>query len=72
MLYEVITKAGELLQSFFKEHGFDRVHVDEYGNVIGTIRGKRQGKKLLFDGHIDTVPVVNQEKWTHDPFAAVV
>ncbi len=49
--------------------GFDKVHIDKYGNVIGCIVGKQPGKKILFDGHIDTVPVPNREKWTQDPYA---
>ncbi len=65
-------RAGEILQAYFRENGFDQVKVDEYGNVIGTIIGSRKGKKILFDGHIDTVPVVNREKWTFDPFAATI
>ena len=34
-----------------------RQHVDRYGNVIGCIKGSRPGPRILFDGHIDTVPV---------------
>ena len=49
--------------------GFDKVHIDKYGNVIGCIVGKQPGKRILFDGHIDTVPVPNKEKWTQDPYA---
>lgn len=60
------------LQAYYKANGFDSVHVDDYGNVIACIRGKRPGPKLLFDGHIDTVPVPDPSKWTHDPFAAEI
>lgn len=61
-----------LLKSYFESNGFDKVHVDDYGNIIGTIIGKFKGPKILFDGHMDTVPVVNAEKWTHDPFGAEI
>lgn len=40
-----------------KEVGYDTVHIDKYGNVIGSIKGKYEGPKVLMDGHIDTVPV---------------
>lgn len=59
--------AGKL-QEYLKCSGFDEVIVDSYGNVIGRIIGKRPGKKVLFDGHIDTVPVANPAAWHHDPF----
>lgn len=58
------------LKAFFEENQFDEVVMDDYGNIIGKIQGNRPGKKLLFDGHIDTVPVVNQEYWTQDPYGA--
>ena len=40
--------------------------------MIGHIKGKNSGSKVLFDGHIDTVPVGNLKDWKHDPFHAVV
>ncbi len=63
--------AGVLEQNM-KRMGFDSVTMDRYGNVIGCIKGKRPGKKLLFDGHIDTVPVSDPAEWQYPPFAAEV
>lgn len=56
------------LEQYMRGHGFDDVQADSYGNVIGRIVGKRPGKKVLFDGHIDTVPVANPVAWQHNPF----
>ena len=50
--------------------GYDEVIVDKYGSVVGTINGNRPGPTVLFDGHIDTVPAENAEKWTYPPFEA--
>lgn len=52
--------------------GYDDIHVDKYGSIIGVIKGKRPGKKILFDGHIDTVPVPDPGKWTQDPFGGEI
>lgn len=60
------------IQEALKAKGFDEVRVDRYGNVIGCIKGKRPGKKILFDGHIDTVPVSNEREWKYPPFAAEI
>lgn len=49
---------------------FDEVIIDQLGNCIGIIRGRRPGKTILFDGHMDTVGVTSPEQWQHDPFAA--
>ncbi|MDO4620996.1 MAG: YgeY family selenium metabolism-linked hydrolase [Lachnospiraceae bacterium] len=62
----------KLLSEYMKENGFDEVYTDRYGNVIGRIFGNRPGPTLLFDGHIDTVPVNSPERWTHDPFGAEI
>ncbi|MGM0396795.1 MAG: YgeY family selenium metabolism-linked hydrolase [Bacillota bacterium] len=60
------------LQETFNEMGFDDVFIDKYGNIIGHIKGKKQGKKLLFDGHMDTVPVTNPDQWNYPPFGAEI
>lgn len=60
------------MQAFFKAQGFDEVITDCYGNTIGVIKGNRPGKKLLFDGHMDTVPVSDPTVWSHDPFGGEI
>jgi putative selenium metabolism hydrolase len=54
------------------KNGFDEVFVDRYGSITGLIKGKNPGPKVLYDGHIDTVPVPNPEQWTRQPFGAEV
>lgn len=61
-------EVAEYVQKLCLEVGYDTVHIDKYGNVIGSVKGKYEGPKVLMDGHIDTVPV-DEEKWTKKPFA---
>ncbi|MBC2857178.1 YgeY family selenium metabolism-linked hydrolase [Cetobacterium sp. 2A] len=61
-------KVIEMMKLWFEKLEFDGYTVDKYGNIIGYIKGNKPGKKILFDGHVDTVPVPNAEKWTQDPF----
>lgn len=65
-------KVADILKLFYEANAFDDVTIDKYGNIIGCIKGKRPGKKLLFDGHMDTVPVEDESKWTHNPFEAEI
>ncbi|WP_058484978.1 YgeY family selenium metabolism-linked hydrolase [Defluviitalea phaphyphila] len=58
----------DILKSFMIKKGFDEIIIDDYGSIIGKISGKLPGKKILFDGHVDTVPVEEENKWEHDPF----
>lgn len=60
------------LEENMKNIGFDEVIIDKYGSIIGKIKGKLPGNKVLFDAHIDTVPVENIENWKHDPFGAEI
>lgn len=65
-------KVVEVIKRAFDKLGFDESFVDEYGNVIGKIKGKKPGKKILFDGHIDTVPVPDESKWEFGPFEGTI
>jgi acetylornithine deacetylase len=40
--------------------------------LVAHFQGAGRGRRLLFNGHIDTVDVTPVERWRHDPFAAVV
>ncbi len=63
-------KAVLALKDYMALHGFHDIHVDEYGSIVGCLKGKRPGPRILFDGHLDTVPVPNPEAWKSAPFAA--
>ncbi len=59
---------AKVLQQAFGALGYDDCSVDRYGNVVGVIRGKRPGKRILLDGHLDTVPVPDWGLWKYEPF----
>ncbi len=61
-------EVATLLKQAFSELGYDEIFTDEYGNIIGCIRGKQPGKRILLDAHIDTVPVADMGKWQQQPF----
>ena len=63
-------EVASVLADEMRALGYDEVVVDRYGSVIGTIEGNRPGPTVLFDGHIDTVPAENAEKWAYPPFEA--
>lgn len=43
---------------------------DNTYNVIASLKGGRPGRKLLFTGHMDTVPA--GDGWEYDPFSATI
>ena len=40
-----------------KQLGYTEVVIDEFGSVIGKIQGQYDRPAILFDGHMDTVPI---------------
>ena len=61
-----------VLADYFSNQGIRDLVTDEYGSLIATIRGDRDGPVLLFDGHVDTVPVEDPTIWTYPPYEGVV
>jgi putative selenium metabolism hydrolase len=61
--------AAEVIDEM-RSMGFDSIETDACGSVIGTLHGDRPGPSLLFDAHMDVVPITSPENWKHAPFGA--
>jgi len=60
----------KLLVRTMQNLGYDEVFTDKLGNAIGRVGN---GDKVIFyDGHIDTVEVVDNANWQYPPFAAEI
>lgn len=60
--------AVDAFAAAMRDLGFDRVAVDEAGNAVGTI-ARGAGPRLVFNGHLDTVPTGDPAAWPVDPLA---
>ncbi|MFD1040475.1 M20 family metallopeptidase [Virgibacillus byunsanensis] len=40
----------------------------EKANIVAKVKGKHKGKRLIFSGHLDTVPI-GEKTWDHSPFS---
>jgi len=56
----------EFILQKMKEYGFDEAFIDGLGNVVGKIGSGNT--KILYDAHIDTVKVTDNENWQYPPF----
>ncbi|WP_168702070.1 YgeY family selenium metabolism-linked hydrolase [Gordonia paraffinivorans] len=61
--------AAKLLIAEMEKLGFG-VEVDEWGNVIGTMR-LGEGPTVLIDCHMDTVVVTDESVWEHNPWGEI-
>jgi putative selenium metabolism hydrolase len=62
----------EVARAEMQALGYDEVWLDDTGNLIGVLKGKRPGGKVLFDAHCDEVLVTTPEAWSHSPFSGEV
>lgn len=63
---------ADILKGYLRENGFTTLENDRYGDLVAGVAGTRPGIRLLFDGHMDTVPAKNAEDWTTPPFEPVI
>jgi len=60
-----------LIQAEMERLSYDKVWVDEAGNVVGCIEGG-DGLSLMLNGHMDHVDAGDPAHWLHPPFGGTV
>lgn len=63
-------QVAEVVRQQMEAMGYDEVHTDDWGNVVGVLQGGGPGS-VLFDAHMDTVPW-NGGRWLRDPLGGEV
>ncbi|MCB0256468.1 MAG: M20/M25/M40 family metallo-hydrolase, partial [Anaerolineae bacterium] len=64
---------GEVIRVIEKKMialGYDEVVIDSMGNLLGRIGDG--DKTLLFDSHVDTVDVRDEDEWEYPPFSGAI
>ena len=41
-------------------------------NLVATLKGAGNGRSLILNGHVDTMPAGDRARWTHDPWAGEI
>ena len=55
------------IETKMKSLGYDEVIIDTMGNLLGRIGDGK--KSILFDSHVDTVAVTDEDQWDVPPFS---
>lgn len=63
--------ATTALVNAFKALGFDQAYLDDAGNAIGIFE-RGEGPELMFNGHLDTVPLGDVKLWRYPPLSGTV
>ena len=61
---------ASLIENKMRKLGYNQVVVDDTGNVLGRIGSGE--KILLFDSHMDTVTVIDEDQWDVPPYGGIV
>jgi putative selenium metabolism hydrolase len=64
--------AGKVVKEKLQTLDFDEVWIDDYGSILATRTGSRPGPRILFDAHMDVVPVDHPDAWRYPPFAGEI
>jgi putative selenium metabolism hydrolase len=66
-------EVASLISGSMRKLGYDRVEIDEVGNVVGIVGGGEEiSPIILFDGHMDTVGEGLLSNWRYDPYSAAI
>ena len=64
---------ADLYMAEMEKLGYDQVFRDDWGNVIGIIKGDLPGPNIMYNGHLDHVDVGELEQWMgYDPYGGAI
>ncbi len=63
-------RVADVVESAMRSLGFRDLCRDEFGNVVGFVGPRCDTSAVLFDAHMDTVPVMG--RWSVEPFGGAI
>jgi putative selenium metabolism hydrolase len=64
-------EAALYIKTVMDRLGYDKTWIDDFGSTIGVIEGNGPANVML-QGHMDTVGIVDRDKWQFDPYSATI
>jgi acetylornithine deacetylase/succinyl-diaminopimelate desuccinylase-like protein len=66
------SEVARLVEDRMQSLGYEKVFVDDYGNVIGVLSGRQGQPTVLLSSHMDTAEAGESEAWRESPFSGEV
>ena len=64
---------SEIILTELKKVGYDEFFRDEWGNIVGIVRGTEKGPTIMYNGHMDHVDIGDISEWGgYDPYGGVI
>ena len=64
---------ASIIADKLRELGYDEVFADDWGNVVGLVKGTKPGPTIMYNGHMDAVSPGDPESWgKYDPYGAEI
>jgi succinyl-diaminopimelate desuccinylase len=65
-------EVAALVRGEMEDLGYDEVWTDDWGNVVGLLRGRGIGSPVMFNGHMDHVDPGQGDEWPHPPYGGEI
>lgn len=64
---------SEIFLSELRKLGYDEAFRDDWGNIVGVVRGTEDGPTIMYNGHMDHVDVGDPSEWNgYEPYGGVM
>lgn len=65
-------QVAALVRAEMEGLGYDDVWTDDWGNVVGLLRGRGAGRAVMFNGHMDHVDPGQADEWPYPPYGGQI
>jgi len=64
---------SEILLTELQKLGYDEAFRDDWGNIVGIVRGTEDGPAIMYNGHLDHVDVGDPSEWgAYTPYSGTI
>ena len=61
-----------LIRAEMERLNYDEVWNDDWGNVVGLLRGQGSGRSVMFNGHMDHIDPGDPQDWPYPPYSGEI